>query len=276
MKNQITAIVVVYQKTLQEVPSLGILNEALNQGMLNELIIYDNSHDEQTPYVINPLIHYAHNRHNVGLAKAYNYALARANQRKDNLLLLLDQDTEVPMSYLSSLTQVDITHQVAACLPLINSGGYQISPIYVDQYIGKESKNVPVGATTTPLMAINSGATISIRALNEIDGFNEEFPLDYLDHWLFWRLSQLKKVFLVMDQTLEHDLSVLDYSQVSTKRYESIIQSETLYFTKYNTDKLAAHRRHLKKRLAKQFLTVKNREIYKRTLAEIKRLKRGE
>ncbi|WP_314065797.1 glycosyltransferase [uncultured Vagococcus sp.] len=276
MKNQITAIVVVYQKKLNAVPSLVILEEALNQGILSELIIYDNSYDEQKSHMISPLIHYVHNRQNVGLAMAYNYALARANQKDANLLLLLDQDTEVPMSYLSSLTQVDVTYHLAACLPLIYSGGNQISPVYVDNYIGKESKNVPVGLTTTPLMAINSGAAISVSALKEIGGFNEEFPLDYLDHWLFWRLSQLNKEFLVMDETLAHDLSVLDYSQVSTQRYESIIRSETLYFTKYNIDNLVPHRRHLKKRLAKQFLTVKNREIYKRTLVEIKRLKKGE
>ena len=42
-------------------------------------------------------------------------------------------------------------------------------------------------------MAINSGTVITAETLRWLEGFSEEFPLDYLDHWFFYQLNQAKK-----------------------------------------------------------------------------------
>ena len=41
------------------------------------------------------------------------------------------------------------------------------------------------GVQNKAVMAINSGSLIKVSFLTEIGGFNGQFPLDYLDHWLF-------------------------------------------------------------------------------------------
>ncbi|MBP1043679.1 glycosyltransferase [Vagococcus sp. BWB3-3] len=273
MGNKITAVIVIYEKKLSEIASLKILREALDKKLLKELLIYDNSletqPDEQFVYPIS----YIHDASNSGLAIAYNCALELAKKNDSQLLLLLDQDTELPLSYFEKLVNLSLTSDIGACLPLIESEGRQISPVYTDQYISMRSQSVASGLCTKPLMAINSGAALLVQAITDIGGFNQEFPLDYLDHWLFWRLNQSGKNYYVLNQALEHDLSVLDYRHVSFKRYESIIQSETLYYTKYCRERLAMHKKHLRKRVLKQFLTVKNRDIYRRTLVEMRKLK---
>lgn len=276
MKNKIMAVVVVYEKKLAEVSSLTVLNEAIKQGMLSHLLLYDNSlKTQETDAIVENQINYIHDSTNSGLSKAYNTAYKEVLSNGDNLLLLLDQDTQIDLNYLKELVNLKVGTDVGAILPLIKANDLQISPVYTDEYINKNSKNVSPGIVQKSLMAINSGTVLPIATIEEIGGFNQEFPLDYLDHWLFWKLGKLNKKFIVLDHTFAHELSVLDYSQVSAKRYESIITAETLYYTKYNTENLSTHRKHLKKRLLKQYLTVKNRNIYKRTISEIKKLARS-
>lgn len=273
MTNQITAVIVIYEKKLNEVSSLTSLKEAVDQQLLSEVLIYDNSRERQSDALFKGSLTYRHDSSNSGLATAYNLALEMAKINQSQWLLLLDQDTELTLSYFEELVTKSASPEIGGCLPVIQSKGRQISPVYVDDYISINSQNVNSGLCTKPLMAINSGAALSVQAMMDIGGFNQEFPLDYLDHWLFWRLNQAGKHYYVLNQVLEHDLSVLDYSQVSLKRYESIIQSETLYYTHYCQEKLDTHKKHLRKRVLKQFLTVKNRAIYRRTLVEMRKLK---
>ncbi len=62
-------------------------------------------------------------------------------------------------------------------------------------------------------MAINSGVAWSVKFLKKIGGFNPAFSLDFLDHWLFWKVDQLEKTVEILPVRMEHDLSVLDYEK---------------------------------------------------------------
>ena len=115
-------------------------------------------------------------------------------------------------------------------------------------------------------MAINSGALIRVEFLNIIGGFNEDFPLDYLDHWLFHEIYENGYKVRLLDLTLEHELSVMDYSRVSLARYQSILESEIKFFKNYQQDLYKAYRIQLAKRFLKQVLTVKNKKIALYTL----------
>lgn len=76
-------------------------------------------------------------------------------------------------------------------------------------------------------MVINSATALRKCFLKEIDGYNEEFPLDYLDHWVSWRIFIEKKQIKILSQTLQHQLSVLDYTNhMNFSRYQAIIQAE--------------------------------------------------
>jgi hypothetical protein len=124
-------------------------------------------------------------------------------------------------------------------------------------------------------MAINSGAVIRVAFLKEIGGFNEEFPLDYLDHWLFYEIYAKNYKTFVLDIYLHHDLSVMDYNSISLTRYKSILHSEFTFYKKYKRELFPEYRKQLFKRLLKQIITVKNKKIALYTLRMILSLKGG-
>ncbi|MEH7253890.1 hypothetical protein V7111_17340, partial [Neobacillus niacini] len=76
----------------------------------------------------------------------------------------------------------------------------------------------------------------------------------------------------VVDVTLEHELSVMNYSRVSLKRYQSILDSEMNFYKNYKRDIYSSYRVQLVKRLLKQVVTVKNKKIamytFKRLLSK--------
>ena len=161
---------------------------------------------------------------------------------------------------------------VAVYVPIVEANGQQISPVYSDQYVGLKGAKPTAGIANQPLMAINSGTVITAETLRWLEGFSEEFPLDYLDHWFFY---QANKKIEVLPVHLKQELSVLDYRTMSSQRYRSIIEAETLFYRRYDQEKFSHHRRHLFLRSSKQFLTVKNRQIWRQTLAEFLKLMKG-
>ena len=65
---------------------------------------------------------------------------------------------------------------------------------------------------------------------------------------------------------MTHDLSVLDYKKVNVTRYQSILAAESIFYQEYDRQHLMQHRKQLVLRMTKQFLTVKNRQIWRMTL----------
>ena len=105
-------------------------------------------------------------------------------------------------------------------------------------------------------MIINSGTALRIKFLNEIDGYNLLFPLDYLDHWLCWRIFVEEKQINILSNELQHTLSVLDYANhMNLYRYQAILSAEKCYYSLYNTQLLPQYRRQLLLRGCKQILT---------------------
>ena len=109
----------------------------------------------------------------------------------------------------------------------------------------------------------------------QLGGFNTQFPLDFLDHWLFFEIFQQQKSVYVLESKLQHELSVLHYESMTTKRYQSILKAEKNYYQNYETQQLDNHRKQLLKRTLKQWVKVKNRQIWKMTLRSYFELKRG-
>ncbi len=266
METQLLVAVVLYQQKLAQLPSYELFFHAASEKKI-QLIVYDNSFEAQTdPLLDLENVHYFHDPKNPGLAKAYNYALTYAKDSHHSFVTL-DQDSELEESYFDELLQLKWQNDLVAAVPRVYDHGHQISPVYADQYINRQVQMVQEPQIIAKrLMAINSGAVFSIAFLKGIGGFNDAFPLDFLDHWLFWKIHQLKKKVAVLSQKIEHDLSVLDYTKVKLNRYRSILQAENLFYQKYDRPMLKKHRKQLLMRTAKQFLTVKNRKIWRLTL----------
>jgi GT2 family glycosyltransferase len=265
----ITIVVVLYNLKVEDSKTIQSLRKLFNQceekGKF-QLYLYDNSVNAQEfdSKVLGDLnTYYIHDNRNLGIATAYNYAFDKAKENGSDWLLLLDHDTELTKEYLleieNSIQSID--HNVVAVVPQIVSENTMISPVSADSLRPLSSQRPQAGLQTEPVMAINSGAFIRVSFLEEMNGFNEEFPLDYLDHWLFYEIYQRGYRVWVMESCLGHDLSVMNYDNVSLNRYRSILDSEILFYKQYKKELLPSYRIQLVKRLAKQLLVVKNKKI---------------
>jgi GT2 family glycosyltransferase len=267
-----TLVIVLFKIPAENSSTFSSLMSVLNGKMTNELsiILYDNSPNSQhfdSKKYKNVQISYKHDPRNLGIASAYNYALEAARENGSEWLLLLDHDTEITSEYLEAIMNCDEKdNSVAAIVPKIHCENQMISPVYSHSLRPLQGEKPVEGIQEKPVMAINSGALIRIEFLNKIGGFNNEFPLDYLDHWLFHVIYDHGYKVRLLGVTLEHELSVMDYSRVSLKRYQSILESEIQFFKNYQQDLYKAYRIQLAKRFLKQVLTVKNKKIALYTL----------
>ncbi|MEH7250211.1 glycosyltransferase [Neobacillus niacini] len=277
---KITMVVVFYRQELENSKTVQTLKQTLlvNKDALTEieLIFYDNSPESQdisySDYEgLN--LSYVHDPRNLGLVPAYNHAWNVAKENGSKWLLLLDHDTELTDNYFKEVLHLpEFGEDVAAVVPKIYSENSMISPVYSYSLRPLKEDRPAAGLQKQPVMAINSGALISVPFLNELSGFNESFPLDYLDHWLFFEIYNHGRMVWVVDVFLEHELSVMDYSRVSLKRYQSILDSEMNFYKNYKKDIYSSYRVQLVKRLLKQVVTVKNKKIamytFKRLLSK--------
>lgn len=269
---KLTAVIVLYKVKIQECKTFRSLTKLLKKIELNdfELILYDNSPDPQNfsaedfPFM---KVSYIHDQRNVGIVTAYNYAYSFAQKSNSDWLLLFDHDTELTVEYMNQLLNLpEVDNDIAALVPIVTNGEEWISPVYSSSLRPLVDEKPVSGINSKPIMAINSGSLIRLSFLNEIGGFNEEFALDYLDHWLFYEIYARSYKTYVMNVILKHELSVMNYNSISINRYKSILHSEYIFYKKYKTDLYPQYRKQLIKRLFKQLLLVKNKKIALYTL----------
>lgn len=268
---KLMAVTVLYQKKIEELPFYPLF-PYLKEKQIS-LLIYDNSPTAQA-FQDDTCVTYVHDKRNIGLVPAYNLAFQLAKEKSCEGLLLLDHDTSITKDYLALLQEELFQEKTGSMVPQIKTASGIISPLKANQYINHNFEALLPGKYAPSYMAINSGSVISVSALEKIGGFNEEFPLDFLDHWLFFALGKAGYEMKVLPQVIDHDLSVLDYGQVSHRRYESILKGETTFYTKHHQELLSAHKTQLLKRTLKQFLKVSDKHFYKRTFKEYRKLRK--
>jgi len=207
-----------------------------------KLIIYDNSFTKQSISINLPFEYeYVHNPANVGVAKAYNYALNIAKNNNYDWLLLFDQDSSFPKNYISTLfntcQNINPNEKIVACVPKVFHNNIFFSPSRVlwggiHRPIDKNHK----GICNFEIMAIGSGALIRKSFILSIQGFNETYWLDCLDRWLFNTIySEGKKVY-VINLIIKHNLSIFNFDKhVTEHRYLNQLKYETLFMQSYKT-----------------------------------------
>lgn len=276
---KITAVIVIYNQNPSECKTLQTLKASFNHNESwprnVEFIVYDNSpmkQDVNLELYSGLNISYVHDSRNLGIATAYNYAFSRGKENGSEWILLFDHDTEVTKEYIDKVLQYeDNDKKVAAVVPLIVSGrgNIMISPVISTSLRPIQNEKINPGLHDQPLMAINSGSLVRIDVLEELNGFNTEFPLDYLDHWLFYAIYEKGYFVWVLDTILNHDLSVMNYNNISLDRYKSISDAEMNFYKHYKRSLYKTYKSHLIKRFLKQFLLVKNKKIASYTLQKL-------
>lgn len=256
-------VIVLYQMTYSESSTITSLNKLLAFEAfpeINQILIFDNSEKTTQPQELNERFEYFHSKTNVGLAKAYNQAIQQSKPEV-NWLVTLDQDTLLTSEYLHELlkTSQASPESVVAIAPVIQDQDQQISPVRSD-ILRPLHNALPLGGQTysNDVMVINSGTAIRMDFLQAIGGYNLAFPLDYLDHWLSWRIFTERKQLAILKTSLQHELSVLNYAaSMNLARYKAILSAEKCYYSFYQTKLFSKYRRQLFLRGCKQLVTGK-------------------
>lgn len=257
LKN-VAILVVLYQQLLNDSNAVKSLLRSHLENL--DIICYDNSTDltiiernraDSEIYKLK----YVSDGNNTGLATAYNYISNYANSKNIEFILLLDQDTQITESYLMSVNRYIIdgmSEKIVAVVPKIAEQGEVFEPVHLNPLY---SKHLVSAGVHQNIVTINSGTVLKNSFIRQIGGFNTEFPLDYLDHWLFYKISEQNKCVMVLSDIIEQSLSVHNIKNVNQNRYISIIQSERRYITKYRFKERAKYYRHVFMRILKLFFT---------------------
>jgi GT2 family glycosyltransferase len=262
----INIVLVVYNRDIDRSETYRSLFESSNNLSNIKLIIYDNGRiGQELSFSDSVNISYLHDASNPGLAAAYNYALSTIVDQND-WMLLLDQDSKLPTDFISRLIETInkiADESIVAIAPHIVCKNTFVSPLKVG--FGGRLLALPewyTGASAVELMGINSGMAVRVSFMKQVGGFNQEFWLDYLDHWLCRTIYAKGKKLYVSSSIVNHDLSVSNYNEVSEERAINILNAELIFYTKYKSKaEQIVYLFRLIARGIKQFMFLKNKSI---------------
>lgn len=234
------AVLVVYERNLTEVPAWTVLRSWLEASGPHgsrpraHLLVYDNSGTERArpPSGIRGC-RYVHDPNNGGTAAAYACATRIAGEIGMEWLLLLDHDTRLPEGFLAEAAAAASSGSafVAAWVPWVRlSNGAIVSPARVTWAGGirplRPGAQPPAGMR---LSAIASGTVLRVVCMRELLPWPKGLWLDYVDHWIFAQLHRNRLKILIMDQVLQHELSIAGPASLSPARLVSILDGEASF-----------------------------------------------
>jgi glycosyltransferase involved in cell wall biosynthesis len=170
---------------------------------------------------------------NLGLAVAYNRALAYARERGARCLVTLDQDSQVTPDYLRALVaaQPRLSGRTAALCPTVVSGGRVVSPFRFNG-IGLPRYGAQSGSQSGALSAINSFSAYAVDYLAAHGGFDEFYWLDGLDFAVYARIHRAGYRAEPLACTVTHALSLVG-GQVSQARMVNLMRYEAAFLFEY-------------------------------------------
>jgi glycosyltransferase involved in cell wall biosynthesis len=242
IRPQIVAVIVLYRMSPEESPSFCSMQKCLaaSEELRDaiDLMLWDNTPGKRTPPV-NFAGHFVHDGSNPGLAAAYNAALLHAMEYGAPWLMLLDQDTVITESFLREALSVSRISNGSALIPHLTWKDRVISP-FLPSLLAPPSPLADSvrGAWHQPLQAFNSGAVFFVEELKRVGGFDNDFPIDYLDHATFSRLYAMGGHAHVLDARIEHALVSQTPGALNDeglKRERDILAGERRFFLKYGT-----------------------------------------
>ena len=197
------------------------------------------------------------------LARAYNFALQKAQAGGRQWLLLLDHDTETTAEYFEALNrflkQTTPSPDVVAAVPLLKYGNRIISPEKINPVMWKTTPITVAGTYSGNIVAFNSLSLLSTDFVMSIGGFSELYPLDMLDHWLYRRIAVHKKSVEVLDTHISHSLSLLDNSMSYNRLVDFLAAEQRFVSTELTMTHYISYKIRLAIRLIKQWIRLRDR-----------------
>jgi GT2 family glycosyltransferase len=209
--------VVLYKMQIYDSPTMQLLKNAQQYFTSFDVFVYDNSEFEQASAVSAFAMHeglsikYVHNTSNPGVSKAYNAAGSFAKEMEITHLVFLDQDTELTKAYfweLNQLLQLDLLPKL--WVPQLVCGARLISPsLFLLGRFWMISSQQQVVKKIKWYSALNSGMVIDRQTFEDLEGYDEDFPLDLSDHAFLYKYKKAQSSFLIMSALVPHNLSVI-------------------------------------------------------------------
>lgn len=173
------AVVVLYNKKCAESTSLQTLMKTDEISVT----VFDNStiENENNTYCRdNDIVYYGFLK-NMGLSYAYNYAIKRLDAKPNDIIIILDDDTQLGMNYFFALKNCSNRVDSDIFLPVVYAGEMILSPS--NSAWGGISHRVKSlqELKKSEITAINSGMAIRFRVFQKIQ-YNENLFLDCVDH----------------------------------------------------------------------------------------------
>jgi len=238
------------------------------------LLIYDNSPSRQAVNLDRwkcAAVEYHHDAENGGLAPAYNLALARAQQRGVEWLVLLDQDTDLNPALFPALFDAitsPVSDEVCAIVPKLMRDGEMLSPQIVGRLRNTACGHAFSGIPERQVTALNSAACVRVAAVASAGGFAPEYRIEFLDHIMFHRLQAAGGRVQVLDVAIEHHLSITNIeTEMGLERYGTVLDAEWRFVRETGFGGgPAAQRLRLLKRAFVQSIRLRNKKFARLTL----------
>lgn len=233
-------IVVIYKKSLSCSSTLmSLIKQGKDEEISGELIIYDNSPlTMYEPGIIEKLEHmfsitYNHTPKNLTLREIYNFEIETIEL--DDYILFLDDDTNLPVNYLSdALKFINTKPHIYLFTPLIYTRDKLYSPHKSYSFISKPLKEIVCGICSTKnYSAINSGMIVKGEYFIK-SGFRYPSFVDFYgtDKVFFDYYSSLHNEFYIMDLHVEHDVSNHPQNS-SNEEYVKVLNKVNMFWIRY-------------------------------------------
>ncbi|MFG6495383.1 hypothetical protein P8610_08505 [Fictibacillus sp. UD] len=248
---KINPTIVLYNQKIDKSITFNSLYKILKENIelinhINKILVVDNSDNEDifkynrkkigdfNDEVIK--VFYLGNGKNIGIAKAYNWAvniLELENLSNNNWILLLDQDSTLTKDLFASFLQNDkeyLKNNIGIVMPRVICKQKIVSPLLIGKpFEFQEPQRNIKGIQEKRVTGINSCSYINLNAIKKINDFNEDFPIDYLDHITFWEIQNKGYQVYVLETMINHDLSFFDFPSVPLHRYKIYLEARLNY-----------------------------------------------
>lgn len=278
---KLQAVVVLYQQAMAESKTIASLDRHFPEtAPPMDLLVYDNSPARQAsepPVLLRNPITYVHDPSNGGLVPAYNLGLQLANASGAGWLLLLDQDTDLTGRYFEALAEAlrryDPDPGIAALTPHILARGRCVAPTWFRYGMHRGMRLSWSGVARRPITGINSATVVRTAFLNEMGGFDGEYPLNFTDYWLFREIYRRRKSAAVLDCSLAHEMSSAHRDTFRpVPLYRDILRHEGKFYRSSGSRiVVCVFWLRLMMRVVKHFIVFKDKGYAREALAYIRR-----
>jgi len=211
MMDDLLIVIVLYKTRLQDSLTFKTLLNSVNSVNQITLYVYDNSpvNSYEDLSLDHITVKYHNDYNNSGISKAYNAAAMYAKANSKKWLLLLDQDSHLPLDFLHNMNNA-ITRNKDEKLfaPILTQNELILSPCKFRFMKGSPLKKIEEGIFPLDGHSVfNSGIVVKLSEFLRVGGYNENIPLDFSDHSFIHRFKKFNKTIVVMPINIEHQLS---------------------------------------------------------------------